>query len=177
MPKLAAALGAGTMTLYGYVKNKEDLVDRIAEQIFQELEVPTYEDWRMALFAFFTDFRAAALTHPTLARLLATGRITIPAVFDILESSFQKMVDDGVNIEDAVRTFYAALTYTVGFVIWEIPRAHLQIESDYANQWKGLVSQLDPVKYPLLTGPAGDVAPTVASIGQFEWGLNRIIAG
>jgi hypothetical protein len=85
------------------------------------------------------------------------------------------MTHDGAPIEEAVRTFYAALTYTIGFVIWEIPRAHLQREEDYAEQWASSLSQLDPEKYPVLTGPAAKVAPTVASAQQFYWGLNRII--
>ena len=177
MPKLAKHLGVGTMTLYGYVLNKEDLLDKIAEQIFQELAIPDYSDWQEGLLEFFTDFRTAALTHPALTRLLATGRITIPAVFDILEAFFDEMTADGMSIEDAVRTFYAALTYTIGFVIWETPRAQMQTEEAYAEQWAGLISQLDRTQFPILTGIATTVAPTVASAEQFEWGLSRILAG
>jgi AcrR family transcriptional regulator len=175
MPKLAKRLGVGTMTLYGYVQNKEDLLDRIAEQTFQGLDVPSHDDWRQGMFGFFSDFREAALAHPTLARLLATGRITIPAVFDILENCFQQMTDDGVPIEEAVRTFYAALSYTIGFVLWEIPRARIQTEAAYADQWAGLLSQLDRNQFPVLTGTAIGVVPTVASSEQFDWGLNRIL--
>ena len=64
------------------------------------------------------------------------------------------MIDDGIPIEDAVRTFYAALTYTIGFVLWEIPRARIQTEAAYADQWAGLISQLDPSQFPVLTGIA-----------------------
>lgn len=175
MPKLATRLGVGTMTLYGYVQNKEDLLDRIAEQIFQGLDISSRDDWRQGLFEFFSSFREATLAHPTLARLLATGRITIPAVFDILEASFQQMIDDGTSIEDAVRTFYAALTYTIGFVLWEIPRARIQTEAAYADQWAGLISQLDPSQFPVLTGIAKEMVPTVVSTEQFNWGLDRIL--
>ena len=176
MPKLAKRLGVGTMTLYGYVQNKEDLLDRIAERMFQSLRPPAHDDWRQGLFEFFSNFRMATLAHPTLAQLLPTGRITIPAVFDILESVFQQMTADGVSIEDAVRTFCAALTYTIGFVLWEVPRAQSQTEADYADQWAGLLAQLDPDQFPLLTGVAAGVAPTVASSDQFEWGLTRILS-
>lgn len=175
MPKLAKRLGVGTMTLYGYVQNKEDLLDKIAEQIFQSLRPPSHDDWRQGLFGFFSDFRTAALAHPTLAQLLPTGRITIPAVFDILETAFGQMTEDGVSTEDAVRTFYTALTYTIGFVLWEIPRAQIQTEADYGDQWAGLLSQLDPDQFPVLTGDAAEVAPTVASVEQFDWGLDRIL--
>ena len=177
MPKLAKHLGVGTMTLYGYVENKEDLLDKIAEQIFEGLRLADHDDWREGLVGFFSDFRTAALAHPTLAQLLATGRITIPAVFDILETTFRQMTDHGVAIEDAVRTFYAALTYTIGFVLWEIPRARTQTEVDYADQWAGLLTQLDPDQFPVLTDIAIGIVPSVASSVQFEWGLHKIVGG
>lgn len=176
MPKLARHLGVGTMTVYGYVDNKQDLLDKMAARIFEGLTVTEGDDWQLSLTTFFSDFREAALAHPTLAGLLASGRITIPAVFDILEAFLQKTTDDGMSITEAVRLFYTALTYTIGYVLWEIPRAHHQTEIEYANQWADLLSQLDPTEYPLVTGPGSATLPTVASSGQFHAGLNRIIS-
>lgn len=175
MPALAKHLGVGTMTLYGYVDNKEDLLDKIATRLFEDLEVSSHKGWQQGMVDFFSDFREAAIAHPTLARLLASGRITIPAVFDILEGFFGEMTDDGVSIDEAIRLFYAALTYTIGFVLWEIPRVHLQPTGAYAEQWTGLISQLGAETYPILTGPATQTATTVADIAQFNWGLRRLL--
>lgn len=177
MPKLAKRLGVGTMTLYTYVANKEELLDRIAERIFEGLSVPAEGPWQATMFEFFDGFRSAVIAHPSLAQLLATGRITIPKVFDILENVLGQMSDGGLEVEEAFRVFYAALAYTVGFVLWEIPRAHHQSESDYADQWAALLGGLDTERYPLLTGPVVDVASTVASAAQFEWGLRRLLSG
>ena len=176
MPQLAERLQIGTMTLYGYVGSKQELLDKMAEKILESVALPASDDWRESLQAFFSDFRAVALSHPALAGLLGSGRITSPRAAEALEISFEEMTEAGAPIEEAVRTFYAALTYTIGFVIWEIPRAHLQGEEEYARQWASSLAQLDPNKYPALTGPAADVAPTVASSQQFEWGLNKIIS-
>lgn len=175
MPKLARHLGVGTMTVYSYIDNKQDLLDRMAARVFADLTIANTEDWHDQMEAFFSDFREAALAHPTLARLLADGRVTIPAVFDILETLFAKMSDDGTAIEDAVRTFYAALAYTIGYVLWEIPRAHLQSEATYQQQWADLISQLDPKSNPILTGPAAPITATVVSVEQFRWGLKKIL--
>lgn len=176
MPKLAGELGVGTMTVYSYVDNKQHLLDKMAARIFEQLTLTPHDHWQQALTAFFSDFRKAALAHPTLAGLLATGRITIPTVFEILESLFTNTTDQGIPIDEAVRVFYAGLTYTIGFVLWEIPRAHLQTEDAYANQWADLIAQLDPNHYPHLTGPAASTIHTVASTEQFNWGLTKIIA-
>lgn len=175
MPQLAKRLRIGTMTLYGYVGSKQDLLDKMAERILDTVDLPNSDDWRESLHTFFSDFRRIALTHPALAGLLGSGRINSPRAAEALEIILEEMTEAGAPIEEAVRTFYSALTYTIGFVIWEIPRAHLQGEEDYAEQWANSLAQLDPTQYPALTGPAADVGPTVASSLQFEWGLNRII--
>lgn len=175
MPKLAARLDVGTMTIYGYVNDKQHLLDLMAARIFEGLHVGDHDDPTLALRRYFEDFRQAALAHPALAQLLAGGRITIPAVFDTLEAVLRPLITAGWDPTEAVRVFYAALTYTVGFVLWEIPRSHLQPEADYAAQWRGLLADLEPGEYPTLTGPVSDAVTTTASEEQFAWGLARII--
>lgn len=175
MPKLAARLDVGTMTLYGYVANKQDLLDRVASRIFEDLVMPEAGNWREALADYFRSFRRAALAHPTLAELLAGGRITIPEVFQTLETVLRTANDEEIHGEVAIRAFYAALTYTLGFVIWEIPRTRLQSETGYHAEWAHLLGQLDTDRHPLLTGPASGIVPTVASEEQFEWGLLQVI--
>ena len=175
MPKLARHLGVGTMTVYSYVDNKQDLLDQMASPDLRHAHHRRCRGLAQSDGSVLLGLPEAALAHPTLAGLLASGRVTIPAVFDILETLLAKMSDDGIAIEDAVRTFYTALTYTIGYVLWEIPRAHLQTEGAYKNQWADLISQLDPTSYPTLTGPAATVTPTVASTRQFRWGLKKVI--
>jgi TetR/AcrR family transcriptional regulator, tetracycline repressor protein len=176
MPRLARRLGVGTMTLYGYVANKSELLDKIASEMFRDLTVSDHTDWHEALISFCAELRRAALAHATLVRLLATGRVTIPAVFDVLQALFEKATDQGIAIDDAARTFYAALSYTIGFMIWEAPRTGLQADGQYASQWIELASGLDPTRYALV-GEARETLSTVASIEQFHWGLNRLVSG
>src|SRR3712207_6654024 len=50
MRKLADELGAGAMSLYHYVPNKERLIDRMVDVVFAEIEPPSLElDWRTAM--------------------------------------------------------------------------------------------------------------------------------
>ncbi len=52
MRRVAAELGAGTMTLYHYVRNKDELLELIADAIMGELLVPDGDlpaDWREAM--------------------------------------------------------------------------------------------------------------------------------
>lgn len=66
------------------------------------------------------------------------------------------------------------MAYTIGFVIWEVPRNQLQTEADYADQWASLVADLDPKQYSLV-GEAKETLSRVASAEQFHWGLNRLV--
>lgn len=66
MRRIAGELGAGTMTLYYYVRNKEELVAlmddaHMAEALVPEGELP--EDWRQALTVIARRTRAALMRH------------------------------------------------------------------------------------------------------------------
>ena len=54
MRRVAAELGAGTMTLYHYVRTKDDLLALVSDAVVGENIVPAHElpdDWREALSA------------------------------------------------------------------------------------------------------------------------------
>src|SRR6185436_15098966 len=54
MRRVASELGAGTMTLYHYVRNKDELIELMDDAMMSELIVPDDEmpsDWREALTA------------------------------------------------------------------------------------------------------------------------------
>src|SRR5213593_4302561 len=50
MRKLADELGAGAMSLYHYVPNKEALLDAMVDIVFGEIELPSTDvDWKTAM--------------------------------------------------------------------------------------------------------------------------------
>src|SRR5215210_5509642 len=50
MRKLADELGAGAMSLYHHVANKEQLLDGMIDIVFGEIELPTTDvDWKTAM--------------------------------------------------------------------------------------------------------------------------------
>lgn len=50
MRRLAEALGAGAMSLYHYVANKEELLDAMIDAVFEEIELPAEDtDWQTAM--------------------------------------------------------------------------------------------------------------------------------
>jgi AcrR family transcriptional regulator len=67
MKRIAAALGAGTMTLYYYVRNKADIVALMQDMIFEDIVVPAGElpaGWRDAVALIARRTRDALVGHP-----------------------------------------------------------------------------------------------------------------
>lgn len=67
MRRVAAELGAGTMTLYSYVRTKADLLDLMSDAIMGEVLVPEGElssNWREALAAVARRSCEAFIRHP-----------------------------------------------------------------------------------------------------------------
>jgi len=74
--RIAAALGAGTMSLYRYISAKSDLVALMDDAIMGESLVPDDElpdDWREALAMIARYTRAALLRHPWAVKALQGG--------------------------------------------------------------------------------------------------------
>jgi AcrR family transcriptional regulator len=177
MPRLAKHLETGVMTLYGHVANKADLVDALAERVLSELEVADGDrDWDDELAEQMRGLRAGMLRHPALASVLATRRVATPSAFRHEEAGLALLRSAGFDRRAAVQVYFALLTYTLGFVAWEIPRTHRDTENDYAHEWHKLLAELPADDHPTLHDLAEQL-PDAASEPQFEAGLRALLRG
>jgi TetR/AcrR family tetracycline transcriptional repressor len=178
MPSLAKRLGVGTMSLYRHVSDKDDLVDAVAARVLSGVAVPDGDpdDWKGRVVGYLRALRAATLAHPALSRILAERGLTIGPVFDQLEAVHAALRAAGFSDAGAVRTFYALLTYVFGFVVWELPRVHLQPAAAYTAAWNDALDRLDPADYPTLRALREQLT-TTASADQFEYGLEHLVHG
>lgn len=176
MPLLAQRLGVGTMSLYRHVADKDDLVNAVAASVLAGVAVPGGDpgDWEGRVVGYLRAVREAAVVHPVLTRILAERGVTVGPVFDQLESVHAVLRAAGFSELGAVRTFYALLSYVVGFVVWELPRAQRGAAAAYAAAWDDAIDQLDPEAYPTLHALRRQLA-TAASEDQFEYGLQRLV--
>jgi len=177
MPRLAERLGVGTMSLYRHVDDKDDLVRAVAEHVLSGVRVPdgAPDDWQGRVVGYLHALREQAFAHPALSRIFADRGLTVGPVFDQLEQAHTILCAAGFAPRDAVRTFYALLTYVFGFVMWELPRMHQQPAASYTAGWTDALDHLDPDAYPTLHA-LRDTLTTTASDDQFEYGLDHLIA-
>ena len=76
--RLASELGVAPMTVYSYVRGKEEILDLVVDRVAADIEVPPVEaDWRERARALGHGLRAALLAHPDGARLISERPITV----------------------------------------------------------------------------------------------------
>jgi TetR/AcrR family tetracycline transcriptional repressor len=177
MPSLAKRLGVGTMSLYRHVEDKDDLIDAVATRVLSRVTVPegAPDDWEGRVVGYLRALRDASLAHPALSRILAERGLTVGPVFEQLERVHAVLRTAGFTDAGAVRTFYSLLTYVFGFVVWELPRVHLQPAAAYAAAWNDALDRLDPADYPNLHAVRRPLT-TTASSEQFEYGLAHLVS-
>jgi TetR/AcrR family tetracycline transcriptional repressor len=123
--ELSKSLHIQAPALYWHFKNKEMLVDYMAEAILQkefknlqtEQSKGSWQDW---IITTMTRLRHAMLAYPDGARVVAGARL-LPAVTiaTIFERSLIALMSDGVDQQTALHVIITATHYTFGFVIEE----------------------------------------------------------
>lgn len=136
--KLAAELHMQAPALYWHFKNKEVLVDYMAEAIlekeFKDIEPRREEEsWQDWLVKHMTRLRKAMLAYPDGARVVA-GAHLYPAITlaRSMECGLISLSSAGIDLQTARRIITAATTYTFGYVIEEqaAPTAEQMAEFD-----------------------------------------------
>jgi len=178
MPRLARQLDAGVMTLYGYVRSKQELLDAVALRAIAEVRIPELNagDGRAILLGWGRGMRRMLLSHPGVAGVLARRSVLGAGIFRGLEILLGPLQRHGFATEEAVRAIYAVLIYTLGFDIWEAPRTREQPEGAYAALWREEFARLPVGQFPHVAAALTHLS-TVASEAQFEFGLQALVAG
>lgn len=123
--RLADELGVGTMTLYGYFRGKDEILDGMADRVLGGMRLPATPDQgpAEALRTVAHAFLAMMREHPSVVRLLA-GRVTDSrtALRGAMEAVLQRLVDAGLPGPVAVRCYGFLITYAIGFASYQVPR-------------------------------------------------------
>src|SRR5215831_18078793 len=76
MRRVADQIGVSASSLYGYVANKEELVQLVFDRIFEEVEIPPTSSWQETLREFGRAMLAMYRRHPGVAAL-TLGRVAV----------------------------------------------------------------------------------------------------
>ena len=193
MRRVAAELGAGTMTLYHYVRTKQELMALMSDAIMGELLIPDDEvtdSWRDGLAEIARRTRAIFARHPWVARGNDEGAegATAPNTLKHVEQSLAVAARTGLGVDEQFELIALVDDYVFGYVTRY--REGL-VPGDAEQQLAGLIdyleAQLATGEFPhlqALGGGATDPREGIARVARlaiderrFERGLQILLDG
>jgi AcrR family transcriptional regulator len=176
MRALAAELGVGTMTLYGYFADKRELLDAAiglgAERV--EFSPPSGGSWQKRLRQLMQTVLASLIEHPSLVQLRREGPILNPAALRACETGLRILTEAGLSEKDAAWAWRLLFIYVFGYAAYGSPRG---ASPDVQKAWREELAALPPDEYALTIAVADDAAATLSGTEAFERGLDVIVAG
>jgi AcrR family transcriptional regulator len=177
MRRLATELGAGVMSLYYYVANKDELLDAMVDVVFDEIELPTdHADWKAALRQRAVSARQVLARHPWAISLMESRTAPGPATLRHREAVFACLRQAGFSVQMATHANWLLDSYVYGYALQEA-----SLPFDTAEDFAGMsedvfMPQLPPDQYPYLN----EAAATLLAAGydpadEFTFGLDLIL--
>ena len=117
--------------------------------------------------------RLTLIEHPSMPVIFLAQAVVGPGIFRGVEALLGRLGQAGMPPSAGVHAIYAVLTYTTGFVAWEIPRTRRQPQAAYAASWRRELASLPPAEFPLASGVLDELGQ-VASEEQFELQRGRL---
>jgi TetR/AcrR family transcriptional regulator, tetracycline repressor protein len=124
MRRLAAELGAGTMSLYNHVTDKDDLFDGMVELVLAPVRVSTSDDWREVVAQWASDTRAALLDRIDLIPLVISPQ-RLEHLGRISRAVAAALVGVGLDVSSAAVVVRVVGRYFAGAVLLDAPRVRL----------------------------------------------------
>lgn len=179
MRKLADALGAGAMSLYYYVPNREELVDEMIEVVFGEIEPPPPDvDWKTAMRRRAVSTRAALNRHRWAVGLMEGRMKSGPASIQLREAILGCLRRAGFSVPMTVQAYSVQDAYIYGFALQErgLPFESAEESTGVAEATTQQVADLAE-RFPYLAEVvAGHVATVGYDFGEaFAFGLDLIL--
>lgn len=181
---LAAELGVGTMTLYGYFHGKGEILDGMANHIlggFSIPEIPANSSPKVVFCRLGAALLELMREHPSVIRLLST-RVTGSHVSmrGAVEALVARLRAAGFTGAGAVRAYGLLMVYTLGFASYQTPRPWARSDapdvSELRRQRKHFYASLPRPDFENVVDFA-DAMVSVATDEQFRYGLERLVAG
>jgi AcrR family transcriptional regulator len=168
MRRVAEQLGAGTMSLYWHVRNKDELIELMRDQVVGEQTLKAASgDWRSDLATFARDVRQTFLRHPWLASLLG-GRPPL-GPNSLRQDELSLAIVSGLEVDEQTRTAIPSAVYffVVGYVLREVAEREVQRHTGVTEQeWRASVAPY--IERVLASGEYPNLQRVVAGGGGLD---------
>lgn len=195
MRRVARELGAGTMSLYHYVRNKDELLSLMFDLLMGELVVADDElagGWRQALTAIARATRKGLKEHPWIFEAMGQPAGSGPNGLRHFEQSMAAVKELSAPPRDRIELVTLVDDFVFGFALREVLQAIYEAEGDPDMAESGIAffeSELATGEYPNVSKLLrGDVRTGIerlmetfsgerANDRRFERGLKALLDG
>lgn len=116
MRGLAEELGVGAMTLYGYFRGKEELLDAVVDRAARGIAAaPVGGAWKQGLRELMLEVRRGLVDHPSVVELRFRHPIVSRGALEVTETAMRLLLEAGFSRRDAARAYRVLFTFTFGF--------------------------------------------------------------
>ena len=180
MRRLADRLGVAPNALYTHVRGKADLIDGLIDQVYAglTLELDQSGDWTEQLATLSQEIRDHLLAHPAVVPYALQQPGLGPHSLRLGEAIYNVLRPAGFSDQAVVGTVYALLTYILGFVALEVPRAGTdpQTSDEFVRRMWAFFAALPPGEFPHTVELAAQLARS-STDDQFQFGIRTFLAG
>jgi len=174
MRELAEQLGVGTMTLYGYFRSKQELIDAALDRASDEVTIPPPTgSWKEQLRALVTEAYRVLRKYPTAVQIRARRPLLGVGVLRTGDAALGIMHEAGFDKREATRAWRSLFTYTFGFVAFT-PES---VSEDVEREWRARLASLDAEELPWLADAVPEATDAMSGSEQFYNGLDLILDG
>ena len=189
MRRIAADLGAGTMTLYHYVRTKDELLTLVTDTLMAELVVPADEmpsGWREAMTTIAHRSRAMLQRHPWVLDIADDPNLG-PNSVRHFDQSLQAVAGLDVSLEDKLDVMTVVDEYVFGYCLHERTNFHDDSEEIASPELIEYVNELAATgDYPHVSNLLAEqgieqawsrITSSAFDPERFERNLGRILDG
>lgn len=140
MRNIAQRLNVQAMSLYNYVKNKEDLLDGIVEIITCEVKIPQPSpNWKLDLRNAALSFYEILLRHPNVLPVISTHSPITEKGIEQVERLLLILKDTNMSGQEAFSLIHIIIAYVIG-------HAEISITNNQAPEVRDV--EFDLQKFP-----------------------------
>jgi AcrR family transcriptional regulator len=174
MRRLAEELAIGTMTLYGYFRDKDELLDAVVDAAAARIEIPSRRGtWKSQIRALMDRIRTALTEHPIGVLLRLERPMWSPGALRVSEAGVRILREAGFSRAEAARAYRSLFNYTFGFAAFS-PR---EVSEEVRRKALAALAALPQDEYPALIEARSELADAVGGEAQFQHGLDLLLDG
>lgn len=187
MRRLGQELGAGATSLYWHVKDKDQLIDLVLDEIVEEVRLDDDPElpWRERAALLAREFRAVLKRHRHLAPLFGARIGVGPNTLRGMEHLLSVLRAGGFEGDRLTLAFASILTYALGSAVMDSrelsgpgPEGKGKSVQELQAMYAGMLASLPTEMYPNLVRLVTETAlEAMDDDVQFEYGLQRMFDG